>query len=30
VVQSYDEFTCVGGGYGVLRLQEFMQTLMAL
>ena len=27
-VQSYDEYTCVGGGYGVLRLREFMQTLM--
>jgi 2,3-bisphosphoglycerate-independent phosphoglycerate mutase len=28
-VQTYDEYTCVGGGYGVLRLREFMQTLMS-
>lgn len=28
VVQTYDEFTCVGGSYGILRLREFMQTLM--
>lgn len=27
-VQTYDEFTCVSGGYGILRLQEFMKTLM--
>ena len=27
-VQSYDEYTCVGGGYGILKLQEFMQCLM--
>ena len=29
-VQSYDEYTCVSGGYGILKLQEFMQTLMSL
>lgn len=29
-VQSYDEFTCVNGSYGVLRLNEFMDTLMNL
>lgn len=28
-VQSYDEFTCVNGSFGILRLQQFMQTLMA-
>ena len=27
-VQTYDEFTCVNGGYGILKLNEFMQTLM--
>ena len=27
-VQTYDEYTCVGGGYGILKLQEFMQCLM--
>ena len=27
-VQRYDEVACVSGGYGLLRLQEFMQTLM--
>ena len=27
-VQSYDEVNCVGGGYGMLRLDEFMQTFM--
>ncbi len=27
-VQTYDEYTCVDGGYGILRLQEFMQCLM--
>lgn len=26
-VQSYDEETCVGGEYGILRLQQFMQEL---
>lgn len=29
-VQSYDEFTCVNGAYGILRLNEFMDTLMNL
>ena len=28
-VQTYDEYTCVDGGYGILRLQQFMQTLMS-
>jgi 2,3-bisphosphoglycerate-independent phosphoglycerate mutase len=27
-VQTYDEFTCAKGGYGILKLNEFMQTLM--
>ena len=27
-VQTYDEYTCVNGSYGILRLQQFMQTLM--
>lgn len=27
-VSSYDEVSCVGGAYGLLRLQEFMKTLM--
>jgi 2,3-bisphosphoglycerate-independent phosphoglycerate mutase len=27
-VQTYDEYTCVDGGYGILRLQQFMQCLM--
>lgn len=27
-VQHYDELSCVNGGYGLLRLQEFMQTFM--
>ena len=29
-VQSYDEVTCVSGGYGMLRLNEFMQTFMSI
>lgn len=29
-VQTYDEYTCVGGGYGILRLQEFMRTLTSV
>ncbi len=29
-VQQYDEVSCVSGSYGLLRLQEFMQTLMAV
>ena len=28
-VDRYDEVSCVGGAYGMLRLQEFMQTFMA-
>ncbi|MBO4316027.1 MAG: cofactor-independent phosphoglycerate mutase [Prevotella sp.] len=27
-VQQYDETACVTGGFGLLRLQEFMQTIM--
>ena len=27
-VLTYDEVSCVSGGYGLLRLQEFMQTFM--
>ncbi len=27
-VQQYDEMSCVGGSYGLLRLGEFMQALM--
>lgn len=27
-VSSYDEVSCVSGGYGLLRLQEFIQTFM--
>ena len=27
-VEKYDEVSCVSGSYGLLRLQEFMQTLM--
>ena len=29
-VQQYDEESCVNGDYGLLRLQEFMQTFMAI
>lgn len=29
-VQTYNETACVGGAYGLLRLQEFMQTLMTI
>jgi 2,3-bisphosphoglycerate-independent phosphoglycerate mutase len=29
-VEKYDEFTCVNGGYGILKLNEFMQTLMSI
>lgn len=28
-VQQYDEVSCVSGSYGLLKLQEFMQTLMS-
>lgn len=27
-VQVYDEFSCVNGSYGILKLHEFMDTLM--
>ena len=29
-VQQYDELSCVNGGYGLLRLQEFMQEFMKI
>ena len=29
-VRCYDEVSCVGGAYGLLRLQEFMQAFMNL
>ena len=29
-VQMYDEVSCVGGAYGLLRLNEFMQAFMAI
>jgi len=29
-VQHYDELSCVDGGYGLLKLQEFMQTFMSV
>ena len=29
-VQFYDEVSCVSGGYGLLRLNEFMQTFMSV
>ena len=29
-VQQYDEVSCVEGSYGLLRLNEFMQTLMSI
>jgi len=29
-VQQYDEVSCVSGAYGLLRLDEFMHTLMAI
>ena len=29
-VQQYDEVSCVSGAYGLLKLQEFMQALMAI
>ena len=29
-VQQYDEVSCVSGSYGLLRLHEFMQALMAV
>ena len=27
-VQRYDEVSCVGGAYGLLRLNQFMQAFM--
>ena len=29
-VQRYDEVSCVGGAYGLLRLNQFMQTFMSI
>ena len=29
-VEHYDEESCVTGGYGLLRLQQFMQTFMSI
>jgi len=29
-VDRYDEVACASGGYGLLRLQQFMQTLMSV
>ena len=29
-VQQYDEVSCVSGGYGLLRLNQFMQALMSV
>jgi 2,3-bisphosphoglycerate-independent phosphoglycerate mutase len=29
-VQQYDEFSCVSGAYGLLKLNEFMQALMSI
>ena len=29
-VEHYDEESCVTGGYGLLKLNEFMQTFMSL
>ena len=29
-VQQYDEVSCVNGGYGLLKLEEFMHVLMAI
>ncbi len=29
-VSTYDEFSCVKGGYGLLRLHEFMQLFMTI
>ena len=29
-VQQYDEVSCVGGSYGLLKLDEFMKTLMSV
>jgi 2,3-bisphosphoglycerate-independent phosphoglycerate mutase len=29
-VQQYDEVSCVSGSYGLLKLNEFMKTLMSI
>ena len=29
-VMEYDEISCVGGGYGLLKMQEFMQAFMGI
>ena len=29
-VEHYDELSCISGSYGLLRLQEFMQTFMGI
>jgi 2,3-bisphosphoglycerate-independent phosphoglycerate mutase len=29
-VEKYDEVSCVSGGYGMLQLQEFMNTFMGI
>jgi 2,3-bisphosphoglycerate-independent phosphoglycerate mutase len=29
-VEQYDEVSCVSGSYGLLRLNEFMKTFMAI
>jgi len=29
-VEQYDEVSCVSGSYGLLKLNEFMQALMAI
>jgi 2,3-bisphosphoglycerate-independent phosphoglycerate mutase len=29
-VQQYDELSCIHGGYGLLRLGEFMQAFMKI
>ena len=29
-VQCYDEVSCVGGSYGLLRLQQFMNEFMKI
>lgn len=30
LVERYDEYSCVSGGYGLLRLQEFIQSFMKI
>jgi 2,3-bisphosphoglycerate-independent phosphoglycerate mutase len=29
-VQSYDEVSCASGGYGILKLNEFMEEFMKI